>query len=99
MRTAEDFLDDMLKGGRDWIEILTVAGEVRHGLWRLPVEQMLLDRKLMPESKQKRADLVDARLKERKAAEKAAEDARILAKKKAAKPKIHLDKTGKGVTV
>lgn len=66
MRTADDFVEDMLSNGRDWIDIMSVASVVRHGAWRNRAEEILMERKLIPASKTERAELMSLRLKDDK---------------------------------
>lgn len=47
-RTAQDFVEDMLSHGRDWIAITAVAAVVRNGKWKDPVKAILQERGLMP---------------------------------------------------
>lgn len=51
MRTAQDFLDDMLRDGKDWIAIVSVARIARRGQWHDEVVEMLQRRGLMPSDK------------------------------------------------
>jgi hypothetical protein len=48
MRTASDFLNDMLSKGKDWITITSVARVVREGKWYDEVVDALQKRGLMP---------------------------------------------------
>lgn len=48
MRTPEEFVEDMLRKGRDWVAILAVGRVVRNGNWQERVEKILVDRGLMP---------------------------------------------------
>jgi hypothetical protein len=48
-RTAEDFVNDMIRCGRSWLDIMAVGRVVRNGRWRNDVKDILLRRKLMPE--------------------------------------------------
>lgn len=47
-RTPQDFVEDMLSRGRDWIAITAVASVVRDGRWKDPVRVILQERGLMP---------------------------------------------------
>lgn len=52
MRQPEDFVNDCVKKGCDWMSILATARAVRKGLWYDDVRELLLARGLMPESKE-----------------------------------------------
>lgn len=47
-RTSEDFVNDMLAKGRDWIAIVAVARFIRDGRWYEPARDMLQAKGLMP---------------------------------------------------
>lgn len=48
MRTVDDFVEDMLEHGRDWIAIMAVARFIRGGYWYDNIKLNLQKRKLMP---------------------------------------------------
>lgn len=47
-RTAEDYVNDMLAHGRDWIAILAVSRFVRGGKWYEECQKILIDSGKMP---------------------------------------------------
>lgn len=47
-RTPRDMIDDMLKKGRSWIDIVSVGRVVRGGRWYEDIVKALQDDKLMP---------------------------------------------------
>lgn len=47
-RTVEDFVDDMLAKGRDWMAIMAVARAIRNGHWYEAAQAILQERKIMP---------------------------------------------------
>jgi len=52
VRTAKDYLEDMLAHGRDWMAILAVARFVRKGRWHEECKKMLIERGLMPKEEE-----------------------------------------------
>jgi len=47
-RTPEDFVDDMLRNKRSWLDIIAVGRVVRNGKWTDDIKRILLERNLMP---------------------------------------------------
>jgi len=47
-RTPNDFVNEMLAGGRNWIAITAVASVIRDGRWKNDVRIILQERGLMP---------------------------------------------------
>jgi hypothetical protein len=66
MRTAEDFVDDMLSRKNHWTAILSVARVARGGSWAIKAKQILRDRKLIPDDDDSLNKLRDAKLVEDK---------------------------------
>jgi hypothetical protein len=63
MRTAKDFVDDMLRIGNCWQAILAVGNQIRGGKWGAEIREILREKKLMPiddeEVKKLRQEYVD----------------------------------------
>lgn len=53
-RTAKDLVEDMLRKGRSWIDILAVAAAARDGKWRKEAEAILSARNLIPKDEARR---------------------------------------------
>jgi len=49
VRSAEDFVNEMLRKKRSWSAILSVSGAIRGGSWRKRVKEILKDKGLIPE--------------------------------------------------
>lgn len=67
MRTSGDFVNDMLKNGRTWTDILSVGSVIRNGHWKEDIELELLERKLMPPDKLERTKQRSEIIKKQKA--------------------------------
>ena len=48
MRQPIDFVNDAIKAGTHWTGILSVARQIRGGLWYDKVKAILQERKIMP---------------------------------------------------
>jgi len=64
-RTPTMFVDDMLRHGRSWLDVLAVGRVIRDGRWRDDVKRILIERGLMPqdEAEAKRLQIKDIELK------------------------------------
>jgi len=47
-RTPKMFVDDMLRHGKTWLDVLAVGRVIRAGRWREEVKTILIERGLMP---------------------------------------------------
>lgn len=80
-RTPEEFVDDMLSKGRDWMAILSVSRAIRGGKWAPEVQSILKERNLMPDDNEKARKMMDMAIKIKKDEESAV----LAAKKKRCK--------------
>lgn len=48
MRTSDDFVDEMVENGRDWVAIISVGRAIRQGRWYEEIKKRLQDDGMMP---------------------------------------------------
>lgn len=63
-RTPEDFVEEMIGKGRDWIEIDVSSSAIRGGTWKEKVTDILLEKGMMPVDQNERIRLKTERTKQ-----------------------------------
>lgn len=63
-RTAKDFVDDLLGRGRNWMAVLSVARQVRKGIWYEDAKQIMKESGAMPKDEEKARAIRDKAIKE-----------------------------------